>query len=548
MATVTAPQPGLTPPPSPAERLADRVDATRRRAAGVPTWLWIGGGLIALMALSAYLRSRYLVNQLWMDEAITTGISLHPFTDIPHVLRYDGNPPLYYMLLHLWMQGFGDSEAGTHSLSLVAGVLTIPVGFWGADRMFGRRAAMMAALLFAFNAWLTAYAQETRMYELVGLEGTVATVGYVGGFVDRRRGYLFLFGAALLAMLYTHSWGVFFFVGSALALVPALRAAEDRRRFVRDVVITYGIALVLYLPWVPTLLFQVAHTAAPWDRPPRLGAPVQISRNLLGGDRITAVLVLSGIVGFGPLFTRRYRGTRDQTLLWTLIALPVAVLLIAWIASQRNPAWAPRYFAPVLASLLFLIAWGCSRARVLGWVAILLGVWYLHDPAAFAPKHKSNLREVGAEIGPRLHPGDIVVVGQPEQTPLNWYYLPAGLRFTNTANHGRILADPRYMNWVDALDNLKSTQPVPALNRLLSGMRPGQQLVFSRPLTEGAQNWRAPWTVWVRRRSAQWAQALTNDVSRGLLTPVTYAPNNYADACCVADSTVLYRRTARPLP
>lgn len=546
MATVTAPQPGLSgPEPTPGERLTERVDRVRRWAAGVPIWLWWTGGLIALVALSAYMRSRYLSNQFWMDEGITTGISLHPLGAIPHVLRYDGNPPLYYMLLHVWMSAFGDSETATHSLSLLAGLLTIPVGAWGADRMFGRRAAVMAALLFAFNAWLTSYAQETRMYELVGLEGTVATIGYVLGFVHRRRGFLFLFGVSLTAMLYTHSWGTFFFIGSAIALIPALLASEDRRRFFRDALLTYVIAGACYLPWAPTLLFQVAHTAAPWNRPPRLGAPVQISRNLLGGDQITAVLLFGAVIGFGPLFTRRYRRTRDATMLWTLILLPVAVLGIAWIASQFNPAWAPRYFAPVLAALLFLLAWGCSRARGLGWVAIVLALWWMHDPAQFAPRYKSNVREVAAEMGPRLHPGDLVVVGQPEQTPLNWYYLPGGLRFSNTANHGRVLADPRYMDWVNALDSLKATRPVPALNRLLATMRPGQQLLFVRPLTEGAQNWEAPWTVWVRRRSAQWTQALTNDVARGILTDEGYAPNSYADACCVANSAVLYRKTAR---
>ena len=243
MATVTTPG---TSAPSAAttdhDRLADRLSRLRGRAQEVPTWLWTSVGLLALMALSAYLRSRYISYQLWMDEGITTGISLHPLGSIPGVLRYDGNPPLYYMLLHIWMSWFGDSETATHSLSLLFGVLTIPVGGWGAWKVFGRRAGVMAAILFAFNAWLTAYAQETRMYELVALIGTVATVAYVLGFVYRRRAFLFLFGASLTAMLYTHSWGTFFFAGSAIALIPALIASDDRRRFLIDAVITYVIA------------------------------------------------------------------------------------------------------------------------------------------------------------------------------------------------------------------------------------------------------------------------------------------------------------------
>jgi hypothetical protein len=488
------------------------------------------------------MRSRYLTGQLWMDEAITTGIATHSLGSIPHILRFDGNPPLYYMLLHIWISWFGDSEATTHSLSLLFGVLTVPVGAWGADRMFGRRAAVMAALLFAFNSWLTAYAQETRMYELVGLEGTIGTAAFVLGFVYRRRPWLILFGATLTAMLYTHSWGTFFFFGSIIALVPALIASDDRRRFLLDALPTYLIAGACFLPWAPTLLFQAAHTAAPWDTAPRFGAPIQISRNVLGGDRITVVLVFAAIIGLGPLFTRRYRRTREATMLWTLIALPIAVLALAWIASQITPAWNPRYFAPVIASLLFLIAWGCARARVLGVIAILFAVWYLHNPTDFAPSHKSDMREVAAEMAPRLHPGDLVVVGQPEQTPLSWYYLPAGLRFSNTANHGRVLADPRYMDWVDALQNLKHTPPIPSLNHLVGGMHLGQQLLFVRPLTQGAQGWKAPWTEYVRRRSAQWGQGLADDVARGILTPEYYAPHNYSDSCCVADSAVLYRK------
>ncbi|HET9123858.1 MAG TPA: glycosyltransferase family 39 protein [Solirubrobacteraceae bacterium] len=535
----TAPSPSG---PSREERLAEQLDRWRLRAATVPAWLWLGLGLILLMAISAYVRSRYIGNQFWMDEAITTGIATHPLFSIPHLLRYDGNPPLFYMLLHIWISWFGDSETATHSLSMIFGVLTVPVGGLGAGKLFGRRAGIYAAVLFALNAWLTSYAQETRMYELVGLEGAVGTVALLLAFVHRRRAWLPVFGVTLLAMLYTHSWGTFFFVGSAIALLPALVASEERRAFFRDAFFTYLIAGILYLPWFPTLLFQAAHTAAPWDTPPRFGAPIQISRNVIGGDRITVILVFAAVIGLGPLFTKRMRRTREGTTLWTLIVLPVAVLAIAWLGSQITPAWSPRYFAPIIASLLFLIAWGCARARVLGVIAMLLAVWYMHAPSDFAPQVKSDMKQVASQMAPDLHPGDIVVVGQPEQTPLSWYYLPGGLRFTNTADHGRLLKDPRYMNWVNALHQINTTAPVASVNRLVAEMHPGQQLLFIRPLTEGAQNWKAPWTNAIRLRAAQWGGALSGDVASGRLTVRAVAPDVYREACCVADSAVLYRK------
>jgi hypothetical protein len=73
-------------------------------------------------------------------------------------------------------------------------------------------------------------------------------------------------------------------------------------------------------------------------------------------------------------------------------------------------------------------------------------------------------------------------------------------------------------------------------------MHRGQQLLFIRPLTEGESGWKAPWTKYIRLRSAQWGAALATDVSRGTLSVVTYAPYWYREACCVADSAVLYRK------
>jgi len=439
------------------------------------------------------------------------------------------------------MSLFGSSETATHSLSLLFGVLTIPVGGWAGWSLFGRRAGIMAALLFAFNAWLTAYAQETRMYELMGLLGVMATAGFVHGFVYRRRRFLILFGASLTLMLYTHSWGTFFFAGSAVTLIPTFLASDDRRGLLREAAITFVGAGILYLPWVPNLLYQVAHTAAPWDSAPRFGAPVQISRDLLGGDRITMALVLAAAIGLAPLLTRAHRRTREWATLWTLIVLPVATLGLAWISSQVTPAWASRYFAPVLGALLLLIAWGCARSRVVGLVAVGLAVLFLANPSSFTPQYKSDMRDVAAEIGPLLHPHDLVVVGQPEQTPLTWYYLPGNLRFANTAG---VASDPRYMNWVDVLSRLKHTNPQTTLGALVAGLAPGQQLLYVRPLTEGAQNWQAPWTQLVRRRSAQWGQILARDVAAGRLKTVASAPHNYRGACCVGDSALLYQKAS----
>ncbi|MGO9974265.1 MAG: glycosyltransferase family 39 protein [Solirubrobacteraceae bacterium] len=524
---------------APARRGPDVRRGVPDWALRIPLWVPITGLLVALIAVSAVLRTRYIGGQFWMDEALAVGISSHSLSAIPGVLRHDGSPPFYYVLLHIWMSMFGSSEVATHALSLLFGLLTIPIGMWAGWSLLGRRAGVYSAVLFAFNAFITQYSQETRMYSLMALLGLLATAGFLHGFVYRRRRYVALFAVAQALMLYTHAWGILYGAASVIAFALVYRLSDDRENLLKDAILAYIGVGVLFAPWLPNFLYQATHTAAPWDTAPRFGAPVQLSRNVLGGDRVAVVLVFGALIGLVPLMVRRARRTLDAKLMWVLIVIPTATLLLGWVSSQVTPAWVPRYFAPILAPILLLIALGLVRAGLVGLIALALSVVFVVNQVSYSPKYKSDMRIVGSEMGPLVHRGDLVIVGQPEQTPLAYYYLPGGLQFANTS--GGAVGDPTYMNWVGALARLQSPDWRATVTGLIDGLRPGQQLLFIRPLTEGVQNWQAPWTIMVRRRSAQWGAIIAADRQ---LVPEAVAPHVYPGACCVADSAVLYKKVA----
>jgi mannosyltransferase len=507
----------------------------------MPVWASTAAVLIVVTAISAYLRTKYITGQFWEDEAITTGIASHSLSQIPGVLRHDGSPPLFYLLLHVWMSVFGSSEAATHSLSLVFGLLCIPAGTWAAWSLFGRRAGLYAAVLFGFSTFLTAYAQETRMYELMALLGILETAAFLHAFVYRRRGYLILFAVCQALMLYTHGWGIFFGVGTVLALIPIWRVSDDRRGLVRDAVIAYVVAGVLFLPWLPNFIYQATHTGAPWAPKIRFGVPVLLSRDLLGSDRITVALLTALIIGLAPLFTKRYRRSRDGTVMWSVLTLIVGTLAVAWLASQITPAFVARYMAPILAGILLLAAWGAARSGVVGLVAIALSVVFVVHISSYAPQFKSDMRDISGEVKPLLHQNAVVLAAQPDSTPLAWYYLPAGLHYVTTLGP---VKDPSYMDWVDALKRLQASRPAAVVDPLVASLKPGQQLLYVRPLTEGAMNWKAPWTQLARRRAAQLGQILQDDVNSGVLKPIATAPENYRGASILAYSAVLYEKVS----
>jgi mannosyltransferase len=496
--------------------------------------LLAGATVVLLIAISAYVRTRAISGSFWMDEGLSVGIASHPLGDIPGVLRRDGSPPLYYMLLHVWMDAFGRSETAVHWLSLTAALLCIPSAMWAGWSLWGKRAGYVGAVVCALLPFLTAYGEEARMYALMALFALLASTCWLHAFVYRRRGYLIGFAVLQAAMLYTHSWGIFFGVGAVLALIPVWRASDERGRIVKDALLAFGGAAILYLPWVPTLLYQASHTGAPWANKPRLGVPIQIARDVLGGYGPAVALLLVG--GFGLALVLRGDEAREKRSVVTLAIIAITTLGLAWLLSQLSPAWASRYFAAMLGPLILLAALGLARARALGLAALACLCVFWVDPTEYVDGYKSDVRDIGAEVGAQMRPGDLVISGQPEQTPLVWYYMPGGLRYADTIG---AVDDPRHMDWVEALDKLEEADPRQVLPPLLANLRPGQKVLFVRPLTEGVENWRAPWTQLVRRRSAQWGAILAGDTT---LRQVQVAPQFYRGASTVGNSAVLYEK------
>jgi mannosyltransferase len=514
------------------------VPRTRRRIElRAPQAALAAAALLVLTLVSIYVRTRAISGSFWMDEGLSVGIASYPLDEIPGVLKEDGSPPLYYLLLHVWMDVAGRSETAVHWLSLIFALLCIPAGMWAGWSLFGRRAGYLTAAVCALLPFLTAYGEEARMYALMALLALLASACYLHAFVHRRRGFLVGFAVLQAAMLYTHSWGIFFGVGAALALIPIWRASDDRRRLLTDAALAFGAAALLFLPWLPTLLYQASHTGAPWANKPRLGVPIQIARDVFGGYGAAIALLLGAGFGLAAVIGReRARDGRERTSVWLLIAIAIVTIALAWGLSQVSPAWASRYFAAFVGPLVLLLGLGLARAGRLGLVALVCACAFWVDPTEFVDGYKSDVRDIGAEVGGQLTRGDLVLVGQPEQTPLVWYYMPPGLRYADTIGP---TDDPRHMDWVDALDRLRAAVPAVVLPPLLAKLRPGQKVLFVRPLTEGVQNWKAPWTQLVRRRSAQWGAILAGDTS---LRQVQVAPQFYRGASTVGNSAVLYEK------
>ncbi|HZO37527.1 MAG TPA: glycosyltransferase family 39 protein [Solirubrobacteraceae bacterium] len=464
-------------------------------------------GLAGLIVVSFLLRTTALHGRYWIDEGLSVGIASHPLTDIPGVLRADGSPPLYYMLLKLWIGVIGgDGEARTHALSLGFALLTVPAGFFSARALFDERAGWFVAVVAALNPFLNYYAQETRMYALVVLLSLLVAATFGLAFVERKRVWLVGFVLASTALIYSHNWGLFTMVGTVAALLPLL---WSRRVPWTDAAIAYGAIALLYLPWLPTLLYQVDHTGAPWSRSPTLNGLPGALAGLAGGPGPGVGILLAvgtGIFAYASIREGDAPARQSSTANSTLIIVVVGIA-VAFVVSQISPAWSGRYFAALIGPFVLLIGVGLARAGVLGLVtlALLAGLWM--KPPTFRVNNKSDVHRVAAVVGPRLAPGDIVVSTHPEQLPVVHFYFPKGLRWGDGMGW---VKDPTYMDWRDALDRYEAARPTQVAQRFIAALRPGQQLALVQPIIRSG-SWSAPWTELVRKRASRWERVLGRD-------------------------------------
>ena len=450
------------------------------------------------MAGSLLLRMSGLESGYWIDEGIAVGIASHDFLDIPSTLVMDGSPPLYYLLLHGWMGIVGEGEAATRALSLIFAVVAVPVAYWAGNAMFDRRTGALAAVGVGACPFLNYYAQETRMYSLVVVLSLLASASFVLAFLHGRRGHLIALGAWMTLLFYTHAWGLYLAIAMACAWIVLWRRGRVAGR---DGLLVAGAVLLLYAPWIPTLITQAQQTAAPWSDRPTAIYLLWIPFTIFGEDHRWLATPLLMVAVLAAL--RRVRD-RDGTIR-VLAGIAVGAALAAWLGSQIEPAWANRYFAVFLGPLILALAAVLARGRLLTAVALVgvVAIWLLNAPIA----ERSNVRTVAAEVTPVIRPGDVVASTQPEQVPVLSRYLPSGVLYVTPLG---MVFDERVTDWRDGLDRMRAGKPARDLLPLLGRLGSGRRILLVTPIPNRPLS-QAPWKRATRARTREWRRVLQRD-------------------------------------
>ena len=477
------------PPPSPVSRLSlaatgtttappDALDVEDRRVAepagaGSGTSRRLRAAATAVVVVGVAFRC-WSPSHLWLDEALSVNIASLPLGDIPEALRHDGSPPLYYVLLHGWTRLFGTGDLAVRSMSAAFSVAALPV-MWFAGRRAGDRATAWSALiLLASSPFAIRYSTEARMYSLVML---LFLLGYLAlaRALERPTPFNLLLVALVSgSLMLSHYWTIYLLVLVAALLFVRARRGADPTPARRALVALIG-GGVLFLPWLPSFLFQLRHTGTPWASRPAVGAFVGALDEFGGGRGDVAPissLFLLALAALG-LFARAVDGRRVELDLRTrphgralaLVAVgPLAIGVVVGMAT--GAAFAARYAAMALPPFVLLAALGTDTLvdqRIRRGVLAVMAVLGLFTGAKTSLHQRTMAGKVAAAIKAQGAPGDVVAYCPDQLGPAVSRYLPDGF---DQLTFPRGLP-PSRVEWVDYARVNRAAQARPFADTVL---------------------------------------------------------------------------------
>ncbi len=396
--------------------------------------------LIALFVLAAWLRFDDLgARTLGHPENYTSGL---PNTDwntwpsprrttleVLQSLRWDGHPPMFFLMSLVWVKIFGTGLFAIRALPALLGVLSVPLAYAVARRELPRSWAMAAAGALSIHGFHILYSQQSRLYSTVSFFGLLATLWLFRVLEHDRPRDRLLYGVFASAAMWTniYAWPLIF----AHMVWASLRALAHR---VRPAALGIQFAAVISaFPVVALALVQ--DPTSRWHDPIieyfELGF-ARYSRAYFWGPTPSpwyqgvwlAVLCL-GLMGLyawqrAPVQPTRVmpRTTRKRSLDFRLLALAVFIAAgMAWLyisTGKVQKRTVASCFAPLAIALVgpwLINAWDRGLGLTSGWrkgldvlagvpatvqlallpalcmilVSVIRGVWVARGTVAFTP-------------------------------------------------------------------------------------------------------------------------------------------------------------------
>ena len=376
--------------------------------------------LAAATALGGVLRFYKLGEwSFWIDEVITLR-QAEPL-DVLDVFQQ----PAYRALTGSALDLFGVSEWSARMVPALVGVITIPVLYFIARRIFDDRVAMISSFLLAIAPWHIYWSQNARFYTILLLLYTLALFALYIGMEEDRPAYLVIGGMLLFLAARERPIALFLIpvVGIYIGFVFLLRFERPPGINIRNGIILLVMGIVIMMVITGTFIETPTQWAENFGR-------INTNPTWIFSGAVFYVGVATVVMAiFGGAYLLR---NRDRAAL--LLTISALIPLVAVMAISLVQYAANRYMFMTLPSYLILagVAVGellrggnrGERFMATGVLAVLLMTSLSQDVLyyRFQNGNRDDWRGAVEIVESRMEPGDWVISSAPNVAS---YYLDA---------------------------------------------------------------------------------------------------------------------------
>lgn len=339
----------------------------------LPAFLAGNSLLWLFFAFNMLLKGFYLShNSLGGDEPFSVYHAQMSVSALVDILSTGNNPPLYEFLLHFWIQIFGISEWAVRLPSLLFSSFTVVLILLLGRHFLTPTMGFFAACLYLFSNYHLQFAQEARVYALMGLLTCCAVFAFLKiweitkqakaeeSTVKKRNKWLIVWLLANGLLIYAHYFG--FFVLFVQALFVLLHPADLRKNWKSWGSMLAGLFL-LYLPnlsvfW--TRFFESSVQGTWLQAPGGLDSLYNMLRQFANAPVVAALLILLFLAaGIHFLVKRKQLQLKPAAafvLLWFWF-----IFLFMFAVSYAVPMFLDRYLMPAAIAFCFLPAMAINQ-------------------------------------------------------------------------------------------------------------------------------------------------------------------------------------------
>lgn len=345
----------------------------------------------------------YLIQSIWRDEAFSYFMARDDFLQVIRYTATDFNPPLYYLLLHVWIGIVGKSDIWLRLLSLFFHLATVFLSFQFAKKLFSHRFSFFVAACMFLNPMLLYFAFEIRMYSLYAF----LALGSLYFFYEKRWKQYIIFTTL---GLYTHSLFILLWMSNIVTFF--VTQSSLRKKSTQPVGRAFFFLLsplLLFLPWIPVLVHQFGQSSYTWQYP----VDGQLIQSVIGNIFIHfdgtpgavwpfMFLLSLLLIGYFLLGFRKYR----HLCLTLLIPIVFSLTVVLGYSILRRPIYVDRYLIFVAVAEIMALSIGIYSIRrrkirlitAAAWIVFLVIVNIAAPPYRRKTDFKSMFEEINAKV------------------------------------------------------------------------------------------------------------------------------------------------------